>query len=247
MTTILAKYNTSNSLNITAPEGMTASVTNWNGGQPRFTITNNAQNGNGTITLVQADNRNRLIKPATIKLTNKISGGGDKEITVTPRFDPELSASSVRLENVVNVSTSSTITIGNPTGGCTIVNDNSNNFTASISGGTLKVEAKRTANNLSFKVVSQSDASVYKTISVTVVRDYNGRPVYRVGNTNYYVAPEDWYSQGSWSTTLAESGYCSVGSHIDGNNLWVVPDKDKMEYIISDGDAPNLFPSGDYW
>ena len=244
-TTILAKYNTSNNLNITAPEGITASVTNWNGGQPWFTITNNAQSGNGIITLVQGDNRDRIIKPATIKLTNNISGGGDKEITVTPRFDPELSTTSVRLENVVNESTSSTITIGNPTGGYTIVNDNSNNFTARISGGTLKVEAKKTGNNLSFKVVNQSDASVYKTISVTVVRDYNGRAVYRVGNTSYYVAPEDKGDTQKWSISLSDQ--CSLGSHISGNNLWVVPDKNQMNYIIDNGNAPSLFPSGNYW
>uniref|UniRef100_UPI0026EF7D4D hypothetical protein n=1 Tax=Parabacteroides gordonii TaxID=574930 RepID=UPI0026EF7D4D len=74
-TNIPAKSNTNNNLTITAPEGMTASVTNWGGGGQWFTINNNAQSGNGTITLVQGNVNSVTIKTATIKLTNKISGG----------------------------------------------------------------------------------------------------------------------------------------------------------------------------
>ena len=223
-TTILAKSNTNNNLTITAPEGMTASVTNWGGGGEWFTITNNAQSGNGTITLVQGNINSVTIKPATLKLTNKISSGGDQTITVTPTFEaPTLSATSGTLDNVINENTTSTTFTVTVAGGYEYAIDNDGTATLSQNGNTITVTAKN-KGTATIHVRNKSDNTKVANYSITVNRDYQGKAVWKY--YGFYIAPED-AGKSTWDTNLT-ANYCSnkFGA------TWYVPNDAEWRTIL---------------
>ncbi len=224
-TTILAKSNTNNSLNITAPLGITASVTNWGGGGQWFTITNNAQNENGTITLVQKDVSSVTMKPATIKLTNKIIGGGDQTITVTPTgfVAPTLSASSKTLDNVINENTTSTTFTVTADGGYEYTIDDGNKATLSHNGNTVTVTAKYKGST-TIRVKNKSDNTLVTNYSITVNRDYQGKGVWKY--FGFYIAPEDAGSS-AWNTSLT-ANYCNNKS----GATWYVPSDTEWRLIL---------------
>lgn len=234
-TEILAKSNTNNNLNITAPEGMTASVTNWGGGGQWFTITNNAQSGNGTITLVQGNINSVTIKPATLKLTNKISGGGDQTITVTPTFEaPTLSATSGTLDNVINENTTSTTFTVTVAGGYEYAIDNDGTATLSQNGNTITVTAKN-KGTATIHVRNKSDNTKIAYYRITVNREYQGKAVWKYNGI--YIAPED-AGKSTWNTNLT-ANYCSnkFGA------TWYVPSADEWRAILNTVGNANASPT----
>lgn len=225
-TEILAKSNTNNNLTITAPEGITASVTNWGSGDEWFTITNNAENGDGTITLVQGNVNSVTIKTATIKLTNKISGGGDQTITVTPTFlAPTLSATSGTLDNVKNENTTSTTftVTPPPAGGYEYTIDDTNTATLSQNGNTITVTAKHKGKT-TIRVKNKSDNTKVANYGITVNRDYQGKAVWKY--YGFYIAPENAGSS-NWNTSLT-ANYCRNKSGAS----WYVPSADEWRAIL---------------
>ena len=89
--------NAQTSITTSSPEGFTADVTNWGGGSAWFDLpTNSFNSGNATVVVkVKSALGNIAIKPATVTLTNKITGGAGKTFTVTPTLGtPSVSRTS---------------------------------------------------------------------------------------------------------------------------------------------------------
>lgn len=89
--------NAQTSITTSSPEGFTASVTNWGGGSAWFDLpTTGFNSGNATVYVkVKSALGNIAIKPATVTLTNKITGGAGKTFTVTPTLGtPSVSRTS---------------------------------------------------------------------------------------------------------------------------------------------------------
>jgi hypothetical protein len=89
--------NAQTSITTSSPEGFTADVTNWGGGSAWFDLpTNSFNSGNATVYVkVKSALGNIAIKPATVTLKNKITGGAGKTFTVTPTLGtPSVSRTS---------------------------------------------------------------------------------------------------------------------------------------------------------
>ena len=84
--TLAVNLNQTATAATSSPEGFTASVTNWGGGGAWFDLpTKDFSKNNVNVTVkVNASLGNMGIKPATVTLKNKITGGGDITFTVTP-------------------------------------------------------------------------------------------------------------------------------------------------------------------
>lgn len=71
---VTAANSGSISIPVKSPFGVTAKVYSWGSGSQWFSITTNSLDGNGSIVITQLDNSSTIMKPATIRLTNKLTG-----------------------------------------------------------------------------------------------------------------------------------------------------------------------------
>lgn len=220
---VTAATSGSHTIPITSPLGIKAEVTNWgSGGGEWFTMTNNATEGgnkNLTITL-KSSNTTTVMKEATIKLTNKHTGGGDKEIKITPEnFAVTLSSTGKTLGNVINENSTSTTFNVTSAGDFTYSIANSNIATLSRDGNTITVTAKKTGST-TITVKSKSDTNKTSTYSIAVSIDLNGEPVWKYDGL--YIAKTSG-PRVAWTTS-----YCSgLGSG------WRLPTKSEVERWIN--------------
>lgn len=227
---VTAATSGTTSINVQAPAGVTASVTSWGGGDEWFNFSNADLSGDGTISLVQkSSNINNTMKPATIKLTNKIAGGGDKTIIVTPTgfTAPNLSANSYTLENLKNdnsATTHYTFTVSPTAGSYEYVSiANSDIATVSPNGKSYTVTAKQ-AGTTTIKFRNKTDNSKTTSFSITVKRDYNGQAVWLVNGV--YIAPVD-IAEKYWDDTIRNNTACNGVPR--GN--WKIPEPTVGQYL----------------
>ena len=224
---VTAANSGSHNISVQSPAGVTASVKSWGGGDQWFTFTTNSLNGNGNIVITQSNNVSKVMKPATILLTNKMTGGGDKEITVTPtNFAATLSSTSKTLGNVINENSTSTTFDVTSAGDFTYSIANSNIVSASQNGNTITVTAKKKGST-TITVTNKSATSKTATYTVTVSRDYEGKAVWYY--QGYYISPED-VTTAPWTSSI-NTTYCTNKT---GAN-WFVPNKDQWAIIVDAG------------
>ena len=172
-----------------APKGMTAVLSGWNGGGQWFDFNISNPNGDGNIVITQRNNINTIMKPVTIQLTNKIVGGNNPTITVTPTnfIRPILSETT----KTINDYTATTVFTVSSSGDSKYVSM-TNEKVASISKtqNTYTVTIKDPGNTV-ITIANASNTSLTSTytLKVNVSKNYNGKVVYEY--SNYLIAPED--------------------------------------------------------
>ncbi|WP_412381074.1 hypothetical protein [Gemmiger formicilis] len=151
---VTAALSGTTNISVNSSFGCTASVlnNNWGSGGGEWFQFNTADvnyGNNKTIQIKQlSTNNNTIMKPVTIRLTSKASGGATKDITVTPTgfVAPTLSATSGTLNAVAKNATvafTTTFTFTKPAGSIgTISSSNPGVATVSVSGTTVTVTAK---------------------------------------------------------------------------------------------------------
>ena len=230
---VTAALSGATNISVNSSLGCTASVlnNNWGSGGGEWFQFNTADvnyGNNKTIQIKQlGSNNNTVMKPVTIRLTSKASGGATKDITVTPTgfAAPTLSASSGTLDNVINENTTSTTftVTPPPAGGYEYTIDDANKATLSQSGNTITVTAKYKGTT-TIRVKNKSDNTKVANYSITVNRDYQGKSVWKY--YGFYIAPEDAGSS-TWNTSLT-ANYCSNKS----GATWYVPSADEWRTIL---------------
>lgn len=199
--------------------GVKASVKDWGGGDPWFDFITSEQKGDGDILITQTNtNTSKIMKPATILLTNKIPNGGNKEIKVIPTgfTAPKLSSTSGTLANIKNEnSTSVNVTVTPPAGGFVYTIDNNNIASISQNGNRLTFTAKYTGST-TIRVKNKSDESKTATYSISVSRDYNGQYVWKY--SGYYIAPVNADNGCQWNSNL--SSKCPSGWRVPTHTEW---------------------------
>ena len=230
---VTAALSGATNISVNSSFGCTASVlnNNWGSGGGEWFQFNTADvnyGNNKTIQIKQlGSNNNTVMKPVTIRLTSKASGGATKDITVTPTgfAAPTLSASSGTLDNVINENTTSTTftVTPPPAGGYEYTIDDANKATLSQSGNTITVTAKYKGTT-TIRVKNKSDNTKVANYSITVNRDYQGKSVWKY--YGFYIAPEDAGSS-TWNTSLT-ANYCSNKS----GATWYVPSADEWRTIL---------------
>lgn len=223
-----AQNNLTTNIPVTSQTGVTASVTNWNGGGQWFDITtNNVNNGtNQNIVIKQKANlSNTIMKATTIRLTSKV-GNIVKDITVTPTLSaPTLSASSAT-DNDYYLNSTKTFSFTTTTVGGWVDATTSNASVATVSRTnntyTITPVGPGTAT---ITVPNGSDASKKSTYTITFGgKNYNGKFAWKY--QGFYIAPED-AGTSSWSSSL--SNRCPSG--------WSVPSRDDFRSILGGTDS----------
>ena len=236
---VTAANSGNTNISVTSPEGVTATVldNNWNNGGQWFDITTNTT-GSGTQNIIiaqLANNASTVMKPVTIRLTNKINGAPNKDITITPgNFVKPIIPSSqgtisqVRAKNNVIIPRTLTITPSNtPMGGLTATSSNPGIATASVNSTSVSVAAKGIGT--ATITISNASATNLKATYTVTVQDteatlYNGTQVwYYYG---YMIAPTN-ARVGPWETDLT-SAYCKDKTGAD----WHVPHHNEWADII---------------
>ncbi|UBD75862.1 hypothetical protein K6V26_05840 [Parabacteroides goldsteinii] len=192
---VKAANSGSTNISVTSPEGVKATVLNWNKGDQWFDISTDQTTGSGAknIVITQRNNINAIMKSVTIRLTNKIAGGASKDITVTPNgfVAPTLSESSKTFDNFSkSYSTTTTFTVSSP-GGSNYVNM-TNESVASISKSNNKYTITlkdKGSTVITIANASSTDLTSTYTLTVKASKNYNGKTAYIYGN--YLIAPED--------------------------------------------------------
>ncbi|MEY8612869.1 DUF1566 domain-containing protein, partial [Parabacteroides segnis] len=223
---VTAANSGNHNIPVQAPAGVTASVKNWGGGNQWFDITTNSLNGNGNIVITQRNNTNNLMKPATVMLTNKIAGGANKEITVTPTLSPISATGGAAIDGDGGSTTGSVTALGYK---WTIAPVTSNGITVSPTSGTGNL-------NLTFKAtghtganvrtgtftVTTTDGSPARTVSISATQ--SGIP--RVGNIQVCKTDEgdlNWSDANNSCNNSTKEGYSN----------WRLPTIDELLAIYS--------------
>lgn len=258
-TTVVAANNTTNTFQITSPEGCNVAVSGLGGSSAQwFTISTPTLNaGTQTLSIKQVDNSRTLMKPITLQLTNKIIGGESKTITITPTFAaPTLSKSNFTLQNIYksysNSSLSnthySTFNVSAP-GGWEYYSI-SNSSVVSVANYTTYCQVnsiKKGTATLYFR--NKSDNTKTISTSVTVARSFNSQPVWEING--YYVANVD-AGESTWKNLL--HSICQAGSDGDGGNTsgtpnkykWYVPYGDDLKAILGTSSDLQAAPASIY-
>ena len=243
---VTAALSGATNISVNSSFGCTASVlnNNWGSGGGEWFQFNTADvnyGNNKTIQIKQlSTNNNTVMKPVTIRLTSKASGGVTKDITVTPTgfVAPTLSATSGSIaalaKNNVIIPLKTTFTFTKPAGNIgTISSSNTNVATVSVSGTTVTVTAKGNDSS-TITIPNGTDTNKKSTYNLTVGGNanlYNGKQVwYYYG---YMIAPEDAGSS-TWNTNLTAT-YCSNKS----GATWYVPSADEWRTILGGTSGSN--------
>ena len=234
---VTAALSGTTNISVNSSFGCTASVlnNNWGSGGGEWFQFNTADvnyGNNKTIQIKQlSTNNNTIMKPVTIRLTSKASGGATKDITVTPTgfVAPTLSATSGTLNAVAKNATvafTTTFTFTKPAGSIgTISSSNPGVATVSVSGTTVTVTAKgKGTANIS---VPNGTGGTASTCKITVADAmYNGQQAW--GYYGFLIAPVDAGSS-SWNNNL--SSMCPSG--------WYVPSADEWHTILGGTSGSN--------
>lgn len=209
-----AGNNAETNIPVTSGLGCTAAVTSWGGGSAWFSFKTSSVNG-GTAQNIQikqnSDLTNTIMKPATITLTNKISGEKAQTITVTPKFgNTTLSANNKTIADYyLNSTETATFYITSPGGGADASSSNNNVATVSRNGKTYTVTPKG-LGNATITVPNASDGTKKATYTIKVEgKSYNGKAVYLI--QNLYLAPENVYTTGR---AFPDTDPCPSGWHM---------------------------------
>lgn len=221
--TLTAALSGTKDFTVNSNFGCTASVLNWGTDGGEWFKFNTASVDFGNSKKIQIEqlstNNNTIMRPVTIRLTSKASGGATKDIKVTPTgfTKPTLSATSgTHYTNVKNPTTTFTITVL-PFGGIgQVTSDNPGVATVSRSGTTVSVTAKsKGVANISVPNGSGNEIATYTITILENTKLYNGaQPWYYYG---YFIAPDDAGSS-TWNESLTTT-YCSNKS----GAIWYVP------------------------
>lgn len=207
-----AKNSEPANIPVTSGLGCTAAVTSWGGGDAWFSFTSPSVNGgtNQNIQIKQnPDLTNTIMKPATITLTNKVSGEKPQTITVTPKFtsNPTLNITNGKITDYyLNTAETTTFQITSPGGGADASSNNSNVATVSRNGKTYTVTPKG-LGKATITVPNASDGTkkTTYTIEVSASRTYDNALVFKYNG--YYIAPKD-AGEGQWSNEMIQNS-CS--------------------------------------
>lgn len=209
-----AGNNAETNIPVTSGLGCTAAVTSWGGGSAWFSFKTSSVNG-GTAQNIQikqnSDLTNTIMKPATITLTNKISGEKAQTITVTPKFgNTTLSTNNKTIADYyLNSTETATFYITSPGGGADASSSNNNVATVSRNGKTYTVTPKG-LGNATITVPNASDGTKKVTYTIAVNgKSYNGKAVYLI--QNLYLAPENVYTTGR---AFPDTDPCPSGWHM---------------------------------
>ena len=243
---VTAALSGATNISVNSSFGCTASVLNNNwgsgGGQWFNFKTADVNYGNNkTIQIEQlSTNNNTIMKPVTIRLTSKASGGATKDITVTPTFtNPTFSATSATLNNYVLNNGPATFNITNTIVGGLDVTVTSGE--ADVSRSDNKVTVQPTLNGkTTIEVTNKSDNSKKSTytLQVNCTRTYQNKPVWLY--YGFYIAPED-AGRSEWDANLT-ADYCSNKS----GATWYVPSANEWRAILGGTSGSESAPSDVY-
>ena len=230
---VTAALSGATNISVNSSFGCTASVlnNNWGSGGGEWFQFNTADvnyGNNKTIQIKQlGSNNNTVMKPVTIRLTSKASGGATKDITVTPTgfVKPTLSATSGSdadfYLNTTNTFTFNTTSAG---GGADAVSSNNNVATVIRTNNTYTVTPKG-FGNCTISVPNASSTNLTSNYTVNVSgKNYQDKPVWKY--YEFYIAPEDAGSS-TWNTSLTAT-YCNDKS----GATWYVPSADEWRIIL---------------
>ena len=225
-----AANNGTTNITVSSPEGCTATVlnNNWNGGGAWFSFSKSAvEAGNSKVFTIKQPTGNTgvTMKAVTVRLTNAIAGGGNRDITLTPTFTgPTLSATSGSdTDFYLNTTQTKTFTATVAGGTGTPVSSNTGVATVSVSGTTVTVTPKG-LGSCTITVPNGSDGTKKSTYSFSVSgKSYDGKAVYKDPTTSFYIAPTNAgsgsQSNGRSACSNVKEGYWSLPSRADWEAL----------------------------
>lgn len=238
--------NTGNTnISVTSPEGVKATVLNWNKGDQWFDISTDQTTGSGAknIVITQRNNINAIMKSVTIRLTNKIAGGASKDITVTPNgfVAPTLSESSKTFDNFSkSYSTTTTFTVSSPGGSNYVKMTNESVASISKSNNKYTITLKDKGSTvITIANASSTDLTSTYTLTVKASKNYNGKTAYIYGN--YLIAPED--AANSVALKDVDKTICSKQT----GATWRIPTSSEWRTILGTSGTNALPSSSALW
>ena len=232
-------------ISVTSPEGVKATVLNWNKGDQWFDISTDQTTGSGAknIVITQRNNINAIMKSVTIRLTNKIAGGASKDITVTPNgfVAPTLSESSKTFDNFSkSYSTTTTFTVSSPGGSNYVKMTNESVASISKSNNKYTITLKDKGSTvITIANASSTDLTSTYTLTVKASKNYNGKTAYIYGN--YLIAPEDAAS--SIALKDVDKTICSKQT----GATWRIPTSSEWRTILGTSGINALPSSSALW
>ena len=232
-------------ISVTSPEGVKATVLNWNKGDQWFDISTDQTTGSGAknIVITQRNNINAIMKSVTIRLTNKIAGGASKDITVTPNgfVAPTLSESSKTFDNFSkSYSTTTTFTVSSPGGSNYVKMTNESVASISKSNNKYTITLKDKGSTvITITNASSTDLTSTYTLTVKASKNYNGKTAYIYGN--YLIAPEDAAS--SIALKDVDKTICSKQT----GATWRIPTSSEWRTILGTSGTNALPSSSALW
>ena len=256
-TDVTAKANNgTDNITISSPEGCTASLVNgWNGGGSWFSFTKaDVEAGDSKVFTIRqpAANTGVVMKSVTVRLTNAIAGGPNKDITITPTgfTKPTLNATSgSNTDYYINTTNNTLMTTLTATVGGMSAPSSSNSAvaTATVNGNTLTITLKE-LGTCDITVSNKSATTQTATYRVSVSgKSYDGKAVYKDPSTGFYIAPND---AGSGSQS---SGKTACSSKSGGS--WALPTRDEWQNLSGSAafltkpspSGPGLSVGSEYW
>lgn len=232
-------------ISVTSPEGVKATVLNWNKGDQWFDISTDQTTGSGAknIVITQRNNINAIMKSVTIRLTNKIAGGASKDITVTPNgfVAPTLSESFKTFDNFSkSYSTTTTFTVSSPGGSNYVKMTNESVASISKSNNKYTITLKDKGSTvITIANASSTDLTSTYTLTVKASKNYNGKTAYIYGN--YLIAPEDAAS--SIALKDVDKTICSKQT----GATWRIPTSSEWRTILGTSGINALPSSSALW
>lgn len=232
-------------ISVTSPEGVKATVLNWNKGDQWFDISTDQTTGSGAknIVITQRNNINAIMKSVTIRLTNKIAGGASKDITVTPNgfVAPTLSESSKTFDNFSkSYSTTTTFTVSSPGGSNYVKMTNESVASISKSNNKYTITLKDKGSTvITIANASSTDLTSTYTLTVKASKNYNGKTAYIYGN--YLIAPED--AANSIALKDVDKTICSKQT----GATWRIPTSSEWRTILGTSGTNALPSSSALW
>lgn len=232
-------------ISVTSPEGVKATVLNWNKGDQWFDISTDQTTGSGAknIVITQRNNINAIMKSVTIRLTNKIAGGASKDITVTPNgfVAPTLSESSKTFDNFSkSYSTTTTFTVSSPGGSNYVKMTNESVASISKSNNKYTITLKDKGSTvITIANASSTDLTSTYTLTVKASKNYNGKTAYIYGN--YLIAPED--AANSVALKDVDKTICSKQT----GATWRIPTSSEWRTILGTSGTNALPSSSALW
>lgn len=232
-------------ISVTSPEGVKATVLNWNKGDQWFDISTDQTTGSGAknIVITQRNNINAIMKSVTIRLTNKIAGGASKDITVTPNgfVAPTLSESSKTFDNFSkSYSTTTTFTVSSPGGSNYVKMTNESVASISKSNNKYTITLKDKGSTvITIANASSTDLTSTYTLTVKASKNYNGKTAYIYGN--YLIAPED--AANSVALKDVDKTICSKQT----GATWRIPTSSEWRTILGTSGTDVLSSSSALW